>query len=244
MIIRHQMVRFLRIPHARRRVISLMIGCLCVGSLFPQWVGAIAAAQAPIPHLESIPTSTPSAPLRPVSNCPAELTRLTNGLVRDLPSYANRVAYRNFGKFRAFQRPSTFILVSQPDFEPLAIESRSYTATPAAEDEVEQVFLTTLERQYNPQEAIELQHYHWVFLTQADSGWYLAFMFSSLGPYPPVQPLTGQPILTTQLTQTAQSLTPPRDSSDGLLAEAIRLWLRDCRAGAVYPVESRDNDGE
>ena len=237
------MGRLHRILHPCRWVISLTIGCLCLGSLFPQRVGA-AASKDPIPTPESIPTSAPSVPLRPVSNCPTELTTLTTGLVRDLPSYANRVAYRNFGKFRDIQRPSTVILVSQPDFEPLAIVSRSYTATPGAEDAVNQVFLTTLERQYNQQEAVELQHYHWVFLTQADSGWYLAFMFSSLGDYPPVQPLSDPTVLTVQPDLTAQPLTPPRDSSDGLLAEAIRLWLRDCRAGAVYPVESSQNDGE
>ena len=244
MISRYLMRRFPRIPQPCRWVTRLTIGCLCLGGLFPQPVGAIAASTDPIPPPESLPAPTPAAPLRPASNCPDELTALTAGLVRDLSSYANRVAYRNFGKFRGIQRPSTIILVSQPDFEPLAIESRSYTATPVAEDGVDQVFLTTLERQYNRQEAIELQHFHWVFLTQAESGWYLAFMLSSLGAYPPVQPLSDPVVLTAPPDLTVQPPTPPRDSSNGLLAEAIRLWLRDCRAGAVYPVESNEPDRE
>lgn len=227
---RHLIGRLHRFTHIIIWAFSMSLGWLCLGSLFPQRVGAIAPATNPNPTPELIPASAPSAPLRPVSDCPAELETLTTGLVRDLPSYANRVAHRNFGRFRRIQRPSTVILVSQPEFEPLEIETRSYTATPALEDGVDQVFLTTLERQYNLEEAVELQHYHWVFLTQADSGWYLAFMFSRLGDYPSAQSLT-----------TSQLAPPPRDSSHGLLAEAIRLWLRDCRAGAVYPVESIEN---
>lgn len=230
MIIKHQMVRLHRIPYPCSWIISLTISWLCLGSLYPQRGGAIAAPREANLTTESILAPAPSAPLRPVSDCPTGLEALTTGLVRDLPSYANRVAYRTFGKFRHIQRPSTVILVSQPDFEPLEIESRSYTATPVVDDSVEQIFLTTLERQYNLEEAVELEHHHRIFLTQADSGWYLAFMFSSLGTYPSEQPLTAE-----------QLLTPPRDSSDGLLAEAIRLWLRDCRAGAIYPVESSEN---
>ena len=223
------MGRLHRFTYALSWAISLSMGWLCLVNLYPQRVGAIAASHAPTPTPESAQPSAPSAPLRPVSACPDDLATLTMGLIRDLPSYANRVGYRNFGKLRQLQRPSTVILVSQPDFEPLELTARSYTAASSAEDSVDQVFLTTLERQYNQAEAIELQHYHWLFLTQADSGWYLAFMFSRLGSYPSIQPLTPQP------------LTPPRDSSEGLMAEAIRLWLRDCRAGAVYPVESSEN---
>lgn len=235
MISWHLMGLLHRLPNSYRWNISLTIGCLCLGSLFPQKVWPISPAHNPTPTLESITNSAPSAPLRPVSDCPADLETLTMGLVRDLPSYANRVAYRNFGKFRQFQRPSAVILISQPDFEPLELASRSHTASTAVEESVEQVFLTTLERQYNQEEVVDLQHYHWIFLTQADSGWYLAFMFSRLGAYPSTQPMGPQSLAT------RQPLTPPRDSSNGLLAEAIRLWLRDCRAEAVYPVESSEN---
>ena len=235
------MGRLHQLTHIFFWALSLSMGWQCLDSLYPQRVGAIAPSQDPSPTTESPSASAPSAPLRPVSDCPTDLEILTMGLVRDLPSYANRVAYRSFGKFRSIQRPSTIILVSQPDFEPLEIEPRSQTATPAVEEAVDQVFLTTLERQYSQEESIELQHHHWVFLTQADSGWYLAFMFSSLGSYPPVQSLATQPTPITPPALSVRPLTPPRDSSDGLLAEAIRLWLRDCRARAVYPVESNEN---
>jgi hypothetical protein len=42
-------------------------------------------------------------------------------------------------------------------------------------------------------------------------------MFSHVGSYP----------------NSTQPLTVPRESSDSLTAQAIRLWLRDCQAGAV-----------
>ncbi len=223
------MGRLHRFTYALPWTVSLSVGCLCLVNLIPLRVGAIAASHAPDPTSEPAQPSAPSAPRRPVTACPNDLETLTTGLLRDLPSYANRVAYRNFGKFRQLQRPSTVILASQPDFESLGLPSPSSSPAPAAEGGVDQIFLTTLERQYNQVEAVELQHYHWLFLTQAESGWYLAFMFSRLGTYPSAQPLT------------PQLLTPPRDSSNGLMAEAIRLWLRDCRAGSVYPVESIEN---
>ena len=226
---RHLMGRLHRFTHSSIWAFSLIISWLCLVNLYPLGVGAISASNDPNPTPETPQPSAPSTPLRPGSACPDDLETMTLGLVRDLPSYANRVAYRNFGKFRDLQRPSTVILASQPNFEPLELPSPSPPPAPAADGGVDQVFLTTLERQYNQEEAVELQHYHWLFLTQADSGWYLAFMFSRLGAYPSAQPPTPQP------------LTPPRESSDGLMAEAIRLWLRDCRAGAVYPVESSEN---
>jgi hypothetical protein len=30
-----------------------------------------------------------------------------------------------------------------------------------------------------------------------------------------------------------QPPSPPQDTSQGVIAQAIRLWLRDCRAGAI-----------
>ena len=190
------MGRLHRFTYAFYWVVSLSMGWLCLINLGPLRVGAIAASHAPPPTSESAQPSAPSAPLRPVSACPHDLETLTTGLTRDLPSYANRVAYRNFGKFRQLQRPSTVILASQPDFEPLELPSPSSSSAPAAEGGVDQVFLTTLERQYNQDEAVDLQHYHWLFLTQAESGWYLAFMFSRLGAYPSVQPMPPQPFTT------------------------------------------------
>jgi hypothetical protein len=81
-----------------------------------------------------------------------------------------------------------------------------------------QVFLTTLERQYLGGKAIESQHYHWLFLTQTPDGWRLAMMFSQIGSSLP-----------------GRSPTPPRESSNGIIGQAVNTWLRDCRAGAIRP---------
>ncbi len=124
------------------------------------------------------------------------------------------------------------ILASQPEFTPLPVASREYTSP--EDKKLHQVFFTVLERQYSgtasriqgPQGPIprlssvsEFQHYHWLFLAETDQGWQLAMLFSRLGPFP----------------ANAGPLTPPRDTTQGITAEAIRLWLRDCRAGAVKP---------
>ncbi|NJN87987.1 MAG: hypothetical protein HC881_18960 [Leptolyngbyaceae cyanobacterium SL_7_1] len=87
---------------------------------------------------------------------------------------------------------------------------------PAINTDPRQVFFTMLERRYSGTQTIRLQHYHRVFLTETDEGWRLALMQSSIGDYPAQQPSS-----------------PPYDSSEGATAQAIRLWLRDCDAGAI-----------
>jgi hypothetical protein len=53
-------------------------------------------------------------------------------------------------------------------------------------------------------------------LTQTATGWRLAMMFSRIGSYPAKNPPS-----------------PPRDSSNGVVGQAVRAWLRDCRAGSI-----------
>jgi hypothetical protein len=77
-------------------------------------------------------------------------------------------------------------------------------------DDPQQVFITTLERQYRGTQVIEIPRYHWLFLTKTTEGWRLALIFSRMGSNRPNEPLT-----------------PPEESSDSFMAEAIRLWLRD-----------------
>ncbi|ASC69986.1 hypothetical protein XM38_009160 [Halomicronema hongdechloris C2206] len=157
--------------------------------------------------------------LRPSTPCPQQLSQLVTGLVRDLPSYANRVASRSLERQNDF---GSVLLAGQPDVEPLDLAEFTQGPLSPVAAELQQVFFTTLERQYLRDRIVELQHYHWLFLTRAESGWYLAFMFSSLQAHDS----QGRPP------------TPPQDSSDGIIAQAVKLWLRDCRAEAVYPVES------
>ncbi|PSB21424.1 hypothetical protein C7B76_05110 [filamentous cyanobacterium CCP2] len=156
--------------------------------------------------------------IRPSIQCPSELEELLPLLLRDLPSYANRVNQRAYPlDIRTGNIPGYVLLATRPDFEPLPLTSRAYT--PTQEDDTTQIFFTTLERQYVPNASVRLQHHHWAFLTQTTRGWRLVLMVSAIDNVPADEPPT-----------------PPHDSSEGVIAQAIRLWLRDCQAGSVAPI--------
>lgn len=163
---------------------------------------------------DTLDSTEPSAPIRPKTECPTQLETLIPLLLRDLPSYANRISQRAYTKYRTTEVPGYVLLAGRPEYEPLPLPPGEYNS--ATESEVTQVFFTTLERQYFSGEAIRLQHYHWLFLTQTKNGWRFVLMLSTLGHYPN----DGPP-------------TPPQDSSQGVIAQAIRLWLRDCAAGSI-----------
>lgn len=154
--------------------------------------------------------------IRPDATCPTDLEALMALLLRDLPSYANRVSQRAYiEEFRITDNiPGTIILAGRPEYQPIELPSREYTAGQA--DGTSQVFFTTLERQYAADKAVDLQHYYWLFLTQTEAGWRFVLLFASLSSTPIDQPPT-----------------PPQDASQGVVARAIRLWLRDCQAGDV-----------
>jgi hypothetical protein len=157
--------------------------------------------------------------IRPTIQCPADLPTLTPLLLRDLPSYANRVSQRAYTDFRTADLPGYVILADRPEYAPLELNPESLNsaiASPMTEDQPAQIFFTTLERQYVSGKPISLQHYHRVFLVETQEGWQLSLMFSTIGNYPADQPPT-----------------PPQDTSQGVIAQAIRLWLRDCHAGSV-----------
>jgi hypothetical protein len=139
-------------------------------------------------------------------------------MLRDLPSYLNRLRQRLLSRQAA--EPGYAIVAGRPEYEPLPAGSPEYPDPQTAN--LRQVFFTVLERQYTDRKVTQLQQFHWLFLTQTQAeGWQLALLFSRVGTYP----------------QTGDSvLTPPRDSSQSVTAEAIRLWLRDCQAGSVRPL--------
>jgi hypothetical protein len=147
-----------------------------------------------------------------------DLEILTTRLLEDLPRYANRVSQRARRSSRETDVYVYVLVAGKPEFKPLPLNPSGYTTnvTNSASEGVEQVFFTTLERQYTAGKAVELQQFHWLFLTKTDSGWRFVMMFSRTGFYPKDEP----PI-------------PPRDSSDGVIAQGIETWLRDCRAGSV-----------
>ena len=155
-----------------------------------------------------------------LETCPADVETLTSQLIRDLPSYANRVIQRARRLNRTVDSFSYVLVAGKPEFAPLSLGPGQYSSAASVADvePPKQVFITTLERQYLRGKAIESQHYHWLFLTQTPGGWRLALMFSRIGSSSPGRPPT-----------------PPRESSKGVIGQAVTIWLRDCRAGAIRP---------
>ncbi|MEG4582760.1 hypothetical protein QUA71_24565 [Microcoleus sp. MON1_C5] len=144
------------------------------------------------------------------SPCPDDLETLVDRLLQDLPSYANRVIVRSHFSSNK-NTPSGYalpqiILAGRPEFEPLPLNFED-----ALPENASQVFITTLERQYRGGQRAEIQQYHWLFLTKTENGWELAKIVSRFGTAADIRPLLGQ-------------------DSESEIAEAIRLWLRDCNA--------------
>jgi len=161
------------------------------------------------------PCPTTSVLLAQSVTCPSDVEPLTSLMLRDLPNYANRVIQRS----RSVNEDiDLYIIVAgRAEFQPLTLGPGSYSSVTATNVEPpQQVFFTTLERQYVDGSAIETQNFHWLFLTQTNSGWRLAMMFTRFGSASAKRPPT-----------------PPRESSDGIIGQAVRLWLRDCRADAI-----------
>ena len=145
------------------------------------------------------------------SPCPADLETLVDRLLQDLPSYANRVIVRSHFSPNTNTAPGyvprQIILAGRPEFEPLPLNFED-----ALPENTSQVFITTLERQYRGEKRVEIQQYHWLFLSKTENGWELVKIVSRYGSVADVRPLFGQ------------------DSDQSEIAEAIRLWLRDCQA--------------
>ncbi|BBD67796.1 hypothetical protein NIES4072_49060 [Nostoc commune NIES-4072] len=146
------------------------------------------------------------------------LETLTIQLLQDLPSYTNRASQRARRLSRSSDVYSYMLVAGRPEFTPLPLNLEEYSAdaSKSSASGVEQVFFTTLERQYIGKKAVELQEFHWLLLTKTKIGWRLVMMFSQIGSY------SGQ-----------QPVSPPRDSSKGTVAQGVKTWLRDCQAGSV-----------
>lgn len=143
----------------------------------------------------------------PPQQCPRELPKLIERMLPDLPGYINRV------RTRAGITKSYVILAAKPEFDSLPL-----SPTPSAVPQTtQQVFFTTLIRRYDRDRITYLQEYHWVFLIQTPQDWQYVMMYSTLGPYPAAQ----RPTL------------PPRNSSDGSVAQAIQDWLANCQTGLL-----------
>ena len=149
------------------------------------------------------------------TGCPQDVETLTSLMLRDLADYGNRIIQRTQDAHRREGFDSYIIFAGKSEFEPLDLPQFQYN--PATNNNPEQIFFTTSERQYlNRTRKIETQNYHWLFLTQTSSGWQMVTMFSRFN------------------SSTKQSLPiPPIESSKGIVGQAVNLWLRDCRANAI-----------
>lgn len=137
------------------------------------------------------------------SSCPEkseDLEILVAALMLDLPGYINREIQRDRQADKDYLKRN-IIVAGRPEFEPLPIDY-----TPFIQENIHQVFLTTLERQYVNNQAVEVQEFHWLFMRRTDIGWELVNMFSI-----------------------AENLaSQPEDSSNGVVAKGIRAWLQGC----------------
>lgn len=150
---------------------------------------------------------------RPLSSCPEDLNLLVDRLLSDLPGYANRVITRSQID-QKLSTPVFVIIAGRPEFAPLPLTASQYSGQIA--DDTQQVFFTTLERQYSKNRFVTLQNYHWLFLTKTGEGWRLVTVYSQLAALEP-----------------AQVPLPPLETSQGTIGQAVRLWLRDCEAAAL-----------
>lgn len=205
------------------RSIAALIGGLSAIALC-QPSPVIAQANDPDGAESVISSPSPAPYLRPPNVCPENVETLMTGLLRDVPSYANRVARRQLGVNQDIAGFGTVLVAGRAEFEPLDISDRLFDSGLYNPEEIQQVFFTTLERQYTETEQVQLQQFHWLFLTEADDGWRLVVMFSRIG----------------VVGEGQRPPTPPEESSNGVIGQAVRLWLRDCRAGAVYPIEASE----
>lgn len=148
-----------------------------------------------------------------VSNSCSEqsLETLTTQLMLDLPSYTNRAIQRARRLNRSVDIYTYILVAGKPEFQPLPLNPGIDTVKKYESEGVEQVFFTTLERKYISKKVVELQEFHWLFLTRTKIGWQVVMMFSQTGAYPVKQPVA-----------------PPRDSSNSAIAQGVKLWLRDC----------------
>ncbi|MBD1912728.1 MULTISPECIES: hypothetical protein [unclassified Leptolyngbya] len=151
------------------------------------------------------------------SQCSNDLATLMPALLDALPSYANRVIQRSRLSERQDDISGYILLTSAPDFDPLPLEGEGPDSADSLDGDVQQVFFTTLERQYGISGFRRIQAHHWLFMVPTQQGWQLALMQTSIENYP----------------SSYLPPEPPRDSSNGVVAQAIRLWLRDCQAGAL-----------
>ena len=165
---------------------------------------------------QSVENSTPKNLTPKNFTCPNNLPELTALLLQDLPAYSNRVIQRTQNLNQAAGITNYIITANKAEFEPLTLPRLQYDQI--AQDP-EQIFFTVLERQYIEGKIVEIQTYHWLFLTQTSNGWRTVMLFSRFGNS--LQDIQDSPP------------APPRETTNGIIGRGVQLWLRDCRANTI-----------
>ena len=152
--------------------------------------------------------------------CPQELSELAQLMTNDISDYANRVIQKSSIYSHPLDFLPTYIITTSPaEIKPLPLNQSQFTSeieiTP---EDAQQIFFTSLERQYpNNKTMIETQNYHWLIMTLTHEGWNLAMAFTKFG-YP---------------RQDKIIVSPPHDTTYGIIGQAVSLWLKDCRSGTL-----------
>mgnify|MGYP001801407741 CR=1 FL=1 len=95
--------------------------------------------------------------------CPRDFETLTNLLVRDIPSYTNRILQSSVADIPDSYRPAYVVTASLPERTPLDITDQVYTTDTDSYPQLQQLFFTTLERQYTDLEVTAINHFHWLY---------------------------------------------------------------------------------
>ena len=158
--------------------------------------------------------------------CPTNLGELADLLTADISDYGNRVIQKSsiFSHKLDFL-PTYIVTASKAELEPLSIDSlqESSLQNTNGNDNIQQIFFTSLERQYsNSKTIVEAENYHWLILTYNNQQWQLVQSFTRFG-YPRGDKTVVSPI---------------RDSTNGVIGQAVKIWLKDCYAGSLRNSQS------
>jgi hypothetical protein len=145
-----------------------------------------------------------SSPQTIAANCPTEIEPLSEKLVREIVPFFNHELDRLPRRSRA---TTTYIQAGRVELTPLPIASEEYPSRFPNED-IRQVFFTTLTRESSGSRVSETQQFHWLFFVRTPSGWQLVAAYSR----------TRVP-----------ALTPPIDTTQEIVGRGVRRWLYQCQ---------------
>ena len=141
--------------------------------------------------------------------CQSDFEPFIRQMLPSLPAYTNRV------NTRAGNTQNYMILAGGEDFTALPTKDVSF---PNSDQNVgvRQVFFSTLIKRFSQNAIRQHQEYHWLFMAPSDRGWEFVQMYSIPDRYP-----------------SEKISSPPRNSSTGSVATAIKDWLKTCHYQAT-----------